>query len=190
MSKRSPEQEPRRTTLLTLFCLMEQELSGYTLRQQLESWGIAEYLPVSPAAIYRSLDRLQKQGLLESRVEKRGKYPSSKLYRITPAGRQAYRELMLEQGRFFRSQYACNMMVGLNAYLSMEQNIDLAHAWQTAAKSRLRELETRLSSYGKRPGKPYAEWLLLDHEIHMLKAEIRWMAKFIELVKETHKKTP
>jgi DNA-binding PadR family transcriptional regulator len=182
MSKRSPEQEARRTALLTLFCLMEQELSGYSLRQQLESWGIAEYLPVSPATIYRSLDRLEKQGLLTSREEKLSKYPSAKLYQITSAGKQAYRDMMLEQGRFFRSQYSCNMMVGLNAYLSAEQKIELARNWQTDARNFLRTLELRFKTYSKRPGKPYAEWLLLDHEMHMLKAEIRWMSKFIALV--------
>jgi DNA-binding PadR family transcriptional regulator len=183
MSKRSPEQEGQRTALLTLFCLMEQELSGYSLRQQLESWGISEYLPVSPATIYRSLDRLEKQGLLESREEKRGKYPSAKLYRITQAGKQAYTEMMLEQGRFFRSRHASNMLVGLNAYLPLKQKTDLVHTWQAEAKNLLRALEARLKTYSKRPGKPYAEWLLLDHEMHMLKAEIRWMAKFIQLVK-------
>lgn len=184
MSKRSPEQESRRTALLTIFCLMEQELSGYSLRQQLDSWGIAEYLPVSPATIYRSLDRLEKQGLLASREEKLSKYPSAKLYRITPAGKQAYADMMLEQGRFFRSQHACNMMVGLNAYLPPEQKIELARTWQKDAQNYLCTLELRLKTYSKRPGKPYAEWLLLDHEIHMLKADILWMAKFISLVEE------
>ena len=184
MKKRNPELEARRTTLIALFCLMEEELSGYSLRQKLKSWGISEYLPISPATIYRSLARLANEGLLKSREEKKGNYPVATIYKITSLGKRMYRKLLTEEAEFSRSAYACSVFVGLAAYIPVKERIRLIHQWQKNISTLIHDLQQRLDNHDPEQtyGKPYAEWLLLDHEIQLLKAETVWLDKYCQLL--------
>ena len=49
------------------------------------------------------------------------------------------------------------------------------------------DLDARIKDTTKGPGhtygKPFSEWLLLDHERDMLKAELAWMDKYLEIGK-------
>ncbi|MBU0676621.1 MAG: PadR family transcriptional regulator [Verrucomicrobia bacterium] len=184
MSRRNPEEEARRTELIALFCLMEDELSGYSLRGRLEEWKISEYLPVSPATIYRSLTRMEEEGLLKSRTVKQGKYPEATVYRITAAGKKHYEVLLHEEGKFARSAYGNNILLGVGSYLPPEVRTALIRQWQKDARAEIKELDKRINDYsGDTYGKPYAQWLLMHHEMHMLTAEIEWMDTYCGLLK-------
>ncbi len=184
MQRRSPEQEARRTSLIALFCLMERDLSGYSLRRLLKRWRMTEYLRISPATIYRSLTRLQEQSLVESRVEQNQNYPPATVYCITEDGKQAYREYLREEAAFSRSEYAVDLFLGLCAYLPASERIGLVRAWKQGASETVDRLQARVDKQDvpETYGKPYAEWLLLHHEIHQLKAEMQWMDHYITLI--------
>jgi DNA-binding PadR family transcriptional regulator len=184
MHRKSPEEEGLLSALIALFCVYEVSLSGYGVRAKLKDWNIEEFLSVSPATIYRSLARLEAGGLLKSRIKKNGRYPASREYGVTPAGRLRYRELMQQQATFERGTHPLIALVGLGSFLKPAQRIDLARAWADQAERQCADLEKRLSDHrvGQTYGKPFAEWLLLDHEIARLKADIRWLKKYIRLL--------
>lgn len=182
MAARNPEQELRKTRIISLFCLMETDLSGYSLKQMLASWNISEYLSLSPATIYRSLTKLHKDGYLSAQKVKQGNYPTSTIYSITDSGRELYRTLLEEEARFDRTSYQENTFIGLSSFLPYEERVRLTTQRIEEAGRLLVDLCKRLDTYKNQQGKPYAEWLLLDHEITMLQAQIKWLTRFLELV--------
>ncbi|KUI14784.1 putative transcriptional regulator [Mycolicibacterium flavescens] len=70
----------------------EHELSGYDIRKWIE-WSM-RFFYGSPAysQIYSELKKLERLGLLSSRVESTGGTRNRRLYRITPAGLEAVRK--------------------------------------------------------------------------------------------------
>lgn len=172
----------RRTCIISLFCLLEEDLNGYHLKQRLEQWHVLEHIAVSPATIYKALGVLETEGLLESRVVKKGKYPPSTVFTINEKGRAFYEELLEEEANFTRTEFSEHIFVGMCAFLAVPERIRLARKRKEQARRHLKPLQQSLDEYGKMKGKPYAEWLLLDHEIHMVKAQIAWLDHFIDLL--------
>ena len=182
MATRNPTEEWRRTCIISLFCLMEDELNGYNLKQRLKKWRIHKHLPVSPATIYRALGKLEEQGCLLSRSVKNGNYPPSTVFQITEAGKQRYQELLEEESNFTRTEFSEHVFIGMCSYLPREERKRMARKRKQDALRHLKKLQQKLDNYEQEEGKPYAEWLLLDHEIHMVQAQITWLDHFIDLL--------
>lgn len=184
MLRKSPEEEGLLSSMIALFCVYELALSGYGVRTKLKEWKIGGYLSISPATIYRSLAKMEDKGLLKSRMEKNGRYPASRVFSITPSGRKRYRELMKQISAFDRSTHSLVALIGLGSYLPPSQRSVLAQAWIHDAEKECAGLEQRLKDHekGTTYGKPFAEWLLIDHEIARLKADIRWIVKYVSLL--------
>ena len=182
MATRNPNEEGRRTCIISLFCLMEDELNGYNLKQRLKKWRIHKHLPVSPATIYRALGKLEEQGCLKSREVRNGNYPPSTVFRITDTGRKMYEELLEEEANFTRTEFSEHVFIGMCSYLPEDERKRLARKRKQDARRHLKKLQQKLDSYDHEQGKPYAEWLLLDHEIHMVNSQISWLDRFIDLL--------
>jgi DNA-binding PadR family transcriptional regulator len=74
---------------IVLGVLARQPASGYDLRAWLEEHGTFLGYRISLSPIYRTLARLQACGYLTFTVEDRRNGPDAKVYRLTPAGRDA-----------------------------------------------------------------------------------------------------
>ena len=187
MAKRSPLLEARRSELIILLILMEQQCSGYEIRAMIHDWHIDRFLPVSATTIYRALQRLADDGCLLGKSHKSGKYPVSIVYAITDKGKERYREHILAESGFNRTGYSLDAFLGLASYLDENIRIRVVRDWQTSAEKRIEELniliDDRVHGPGHTYGKPYSEWLLLDHERDMLKAEMIWMEKFTKITR-------
>jgi DNA-binding PadR family transcriptional regulator len=183
MAKRSPVLEARRSELIVLFLLMDLDRSGYEIRTLIRTWNIERYLPVSPTTIYRALERLAREGFVCGESRKSGRYPVSTVYAITEKGRQRYKEHILAESLFARTSYSLDSFLGLANFLTHDERQQVVHEWQDAARARVAGLDARIEDKVPGPGhtygKAYPEWLLLDHERDMLKAEIAWMDKYV-----------
>lgn len=81
--------------LLILWLLSERPLHGYRIKKILEDGGLAFWYPVEFASIYSALRTLAKEGwVIEEETEREGGRPPRTRYRITPSGRDHYRELL------------------------------------------------------------------------------------------------
>jgi DNA-binding PadR family transcriptional regulator len=180
MHRRTPEAESRRSALIALFCIAGSPQSGYGVRRLIKEWRMEEYLSASPATIYRSLARLAKQGYLSSKIMRNGRYPKSKVFEITPAGHAYYGKLIRQEAEFQRTAHAISPFLGLATRLSRAERNKLAQAWKDAASAQIKALQARIDDHrpGKTYGKSYAEWLMLHHEAHQLRAEIRWIKHY------------
>ena len=184
MQKKNKAAEANRASLIVLFCLLERDLSGYALRQLLREWNVTNYVRISPATIYRTLARLEQDGKLSSRTEQKGNYPPATVYSITKEGRLLYEELMRHEGEYVRAAWPSHLLLSCGSYLPVEERIKMIRNWQHGARRTVQRLRQKVESReaGDTYGKPYAEWLLLHHEIHLVEAEIDWMDHYCDLL--------
>ncbi len=67
--------------------LQIQPMTGYDLKTSCFNDSISHFWPADQAQIYRTLDKLAEQGLVESKMEYQDERPNRKVYSITQAGR-------------------------------------------------------------------------------------------------------
>ena len=185
MSKRSPALESRRSELIVLLLLMEADRTGYEIRSLIREWNIDRYLPVSPTTIYRALQRLEAEGCLTSQPRQLGRSPVSTVYSITAKGKKKYRSHLLAEGVFARTAFSLDPFLGLASFLDNAGRRAVVGEWKRAAQKRYEEVDAAIKDKSRGPGhtygKAFPEWLLLDHERDMLKAELAWMDKYLEI---------
>ena len=185
MSKRSPALESSRSELIVLLLLMEADRTGYEIRSLIREWNIDRYLPVSPTTIYRALQRLEAVGCLTSQPRQLGRYPVSTVYSITAKGKRRYRGHLLAESVFARTAFSLDPFLGLAAFLDNDTRREVVGEWKQAARKRYEEVVAAIKDKSRGPGhtygKVFSEWLLLDHERDMLKAELAWMDKYLEI---------
>ena len=71
-----------------LAALLEGEASGYDLAKVFDV-SVANFWSATPQQLYRELDRLAEDGLIEARVVEQLRRPNKRLFALTPNGRQA-----------------------------------------------------------------------------------------------------
>lgn len=74
-----------------LAALLDSEASGYDLAKGFDA-SVANYWMATPQQLYRELDRLAVEGLIEARVVEQERRPNKRVYTLTDAGRDAVRE--------------------------------------------------------------------------------------------------
>ncbi len=181
MATRNPREEGRRSELLVLFCLMSRPMSGYGIRKLMRLWHMGTCLRLTPTTVYRALERLRKMGCLTATRERNSRFPISTVFEMTDAGRERYRQLIYESARFRRTPHALGEFLGLATRLPPAERRTLAEEWRKAAQAAIREIDglIRDKTPGRTYGKPFAEWLMLDHERALLRAEIAWLKKYV-----------
>ncbi|MER7721371.1 PadR family transcriptional regulator [Streptomyces flaveolus] len=70
-----------------LAALLEGEASGYELSKVFDV-SLANFWPATPQQLYRELDRLAGEGLIESRTVPQERRPTKRLFSLTKAGRE------------------------------------------------------------------------------------------------------
>ncbi len=81
---------------LCLSILIDQDASGYEIRKMCTEGECSYFVEASFGSIYPALAKLEDDGLVTSRVEHQSGKPSKKIYSITPAGRSAFVDSLLE----------------------------------------------------------------------------------------------
>jgi DNA-binding PadR family transcriptional regulator len=73
-----------------LAALLEGESSGYDLAKGFDA-SVANFWMATPQQLYRELDRLAEQGLIQARVVHQERRPNKRMYSLTESGREAIR---------------------------------------------------------------------------------------------------
>ncbi len=74
-----------------LTALLEREYSGYDLAKEFDA-SVANFWMATPQQLYRELDRLAVQGLIQARIVHQERRPNKRMFSLTEAGRDAIRE--------------------------------------------------------------------------------------------------
>lgn len=81
-----------------LAALLEGEASGYELSKAFDV-SFANFWPATPQQLYRELERLAQDGLVEARVVQQERRPNKRMFTLTEAGRDDLRAFAVEPPR-------------------------------------------------------------------------------------------
>ncbi|MBG0826849.1 PadR family transcriptional regulator [Planomonospora sp. ID67723] len=78
--------------------LLEGEASGYDLAKGFDA-SVANFWMATPQQLYRELEKMEADGLVEARVVQQERRPNKRLFSLTEAGRRALSEFTSEPSR-------------------------------------------------------------------------------------------
>ncbi|BBZ46559.1 PadR family transcriptional regulator [Mycobacterium parmense] len=172
-----------------LAALLEGESSGYDLAKGFDA-SVANFWMATPQQLYRELDRLAEQGLIEARVVQQGRRPNKRMFSLTEAGRDAIRHYTTTAPR--PSAIRDELMVKVQAAdagdaRAVRDFIAERLQWATAKLQRYQRLRARLLegrdeedylAHAERVG-PY---LTLMRGISFEEENIRWAERALTVL--------
>jgi len=164
--------------LAILSLIAEKPHHGYEIEQVIDARGMREWTEVGFSSIYYILKKLEGQGLIESRAEpSKGRGPGRKVYRLTPAGRAAWRQAALASLANPERAYSA-FQLGL-ANLPAIPATDAIQALQTYGellRSRLDHVRQRRDQAGAEL--PLHVAAMFDLSLTLIEAELQWVQRF------------
>lgn len=162
--------------LATLGLLQRQPLHGYRLKQQLELF-MSGCISVNYGAIYPLLKRLEERGAITVHAEDSGEGACGrKVYSVTEAGRQLWKQKMLEHPQESWVNARSRFMIKFFFFSQLQppERIKLI-------QHRLMLCQLRLESKEMQPLSSDAyEASVWQHITGVLQSEIRWLQEQLE----------
>ena len=154
--------------LLLLGILRQQEMHGYQLNEFIDA-NLSLCTDLKKPTAYFLLDKMAAEGWITAEQEQEGNRPPRRVYRLTPAGEQAYEQLLRENLSEYQSAVFPGDM-GLAFLDSMKPEDALA-----LLQKQRDELAARLTQFENIPDHGGSLNLIFEHQIHHLKAELAWL---------------
>jgi DNA-binding PadR family transcriptional regulator len=170
-----------RVSIMIIGLLMESEKHGYELVREMEERGMLRWTSASKVAVYKSLEKLERESYLSSWVEKSGKSPERRVYAVTAEGEERLRDLVYELCSS-REPIRLETSVGLAfiGHLGEEEARD-------ALERRLQYIEGQVKRLGGErdileglAGDMHME--IIEHELAAYKGEARWLRGLINII--------
>lgn len=162
-----------------LSLVAEASRHGYEIEQVIEMRGMREWTEVGFSSIYYLLNKLEKKGLVKSRMEQAaGKGPARKVYEVTEDGRKTYFEKTLEALSVPQNNYN-PLMLGLANFpaVGREAARQALAARQASLTAELAQVQERWQVQRPMPDFVAA---MFDYSVTMISAEIEWLKKYRE----------
>jgi DNA-binding PadR family transcriptional regulator len=163
--------------LAILSLVAEKPRHGYKIECVIEERGMREWTEIGFSSIYYLLKKLEKEGLLEGRMEATGRGPARKVYRATPAGMKVHKEGVIEALSIPQPCYP-PLQLGLASLpgLTRQEALDSLRKYQQALLQQLEHVHERWEP--QRP-LPYFVDAMFEHSIALTEAELQWIEKLI-----------
>ena len=157
---------------------------GYSILNHVRESGSDEWVEFSRAGLYKTLDKLEKEGYLEKRLEQEGGRPPRKMYSITSDGSSALDQYLTDGFDFnFPVKYE------LDAYLvtAVAAAPDAGALAQTIRKRR-EAVEKQLVALNEewpedKDSYPFIVYTLFKRRVDALESESRWLSWFEDVLK-------
>jgi DNA-binding PadR family transcriptional regulator len=169
--------------LVVLGLLSEKPMYGYQLHQEIERTEMEHWAQVNLASMYNTLNRLQKEKLIEGKEEKPGKMPERKVYHITPKGKERLGELV-EMALNEQKMPQDDFVVGV-AFLQTLSRNKILNAL-SKRREQLKKVIQRIKKIYRDGGDkmPFNWKFMLGKGIYYLRLEIRHLNELMRLVKK------
>lgn len=170
--------------LAILTLVAEQPRHGYEIEQLLEQRGMREWTEVGFSSIYYLLKKLERDGLIEGRLEEAQRGPARKVYHLTPAGGEARSSGVMEALSVPQRCYPA-VMLGLSSLpaVPVPQAVDALQKYRAGLLERQAQLRDKWSS--QQP-LPYFVDAIFTYSLALLEAEIKWVGDFITRLEKEH----
>ena len=171
--------------LLLLGLLMRQEMHGYELNHFLEH-RLDSLFSLSRSTAYFLLDRLAQRGLVEAELEREGRRPERRVYRLTPDGRSAFQSALREHLSDYQpGRYPDEVGLLFLAMLPIREQKSLLQGKLKVVQERRGWAEERRTAHEGSP----ARWML-GHRVAHLQAEERWLQETLAELDSTSSVAP
>lgn len=136
--------------------LLEGEASGYDLAKSFDA-SVANFWMATPQQIYRELDKMAAEGLVQPRLVRQDRRPNKRLFSLTEAGRRALYEFTAEPPRpvAIREELMVQVQaVDAGDVEAVKHSLRERMSWAEAKVARFERLRARLLN-----GRNEAEYL-------------------------------
>ena len=124
-----------------LAALLEGEASGYQLSKRFDV-SVANFWSATPQQLYRELERLEADGLVQARLVEQRRRPNKRVFTLTAAGRQELHDFTAEPAK--PSALRDDLAVKLQAV-----DVGDAEAVREALAIRLEQARAKLALYDR-----------------------------------------
>jgi DNA-binding PadR family transcriptional regulator len=168
--------------LAILTLVAEQPRHGYEIEQVIEERGMREWTEVGFSSIYYLLKKLERDGLIEGRLEEAQRGPARKVYHLTSAGGEALQRGLLEALSIPQRGYP-SILLGVASLPAVPapQAADALQEYRTALLERQTQLQKKWR--GQQP-LPYFVDATFTYGLALLEAEIKWVGDLITQLEE------
>jgi DNA-binding PadR family transcriptional regulator len=166
-----------------------QPMSGYDLKKFFDQ-SVAHFWSATQSHIYKALEELEKDGMVESQVIQQAGKPNRKQYKITEAGRTELRRWVSTPLPVELKREAWLIQVFFAHHLANEE---IAHLFENrierlhASLSECQRAQEYIDENEKHVGQKRLSslWqLTLDYGIDYFEHEIRWLEKMLPVVRQ------
>ena len=168
--------------LAILSLVAEQPRHGYEIERVIEERGMREWTEIGFSSIYYLLKKLEREGMIAGQLEEAERGPARKVYRPTPAGRDALRAGVLDALSVPRRCYL-PLQLGLANLpgTSPAEALAALRQYRDSLAGRLEHVQVHRES--QRP-LPYFIDAMFDHSVTMIQAELEWITQFISQLED------
>ncbi|MFI2435823.1 PadR family transcriptional regulator [Streptomyces sp. NPDC018693] len=173
-----------------LAALLEGEASGYELSKVFDV-SLANFWPATPQQLYRELERLAREGLIEARMVEQERRPNKRMFSLTEAGREDLRAFAAAPPRR-PTAIRDELMIKIQAGDGVDPDttralIEERMTWargKLARYQRVRErlLEGRTEDEYLREAERIGPYLTLMAGIAFEEENLRWCARVLDVV--------
>ncbi|MFA6470608.1 MAG: PadR family transcriptional regulator [Candidatus Latescibacterota bacterium] len=156
---------------------------GYNILSHVKESRSDEWVNFSRAGLYKTLDRLEKSGLLKKTFEQNGSWPLRKVYHITQAGEKALDEFLNKDFNFnFQTKYELDAYLVAAVAGSPDAQILLETVRKRiiAARRQIEELEHEWPE--DKDSYPFIVYVLYKRRLEFLKSELEWLLWFEDIL--------
>lgn len=172
-----------------LTALLEREYSGYDLAKEFDA-SVANFWMATPQQLYRELDRLAEQGLIQARVVHQERRPNKRMFSLTDIGREAITQLTAKAPK--PSMMRDDLMIKVAAAdagdtRAVRDSIAERLQWAQAKLERYERLRTRLLAGRSEEefvtdAERVGPYLTLLRGISFEQENIRWAERALKII--------
>ncbi|MGV0070413.1 PadR family transcriptional regulator [Mycobacterium colombiense] len=172
-----------------LAALLEGESSGYDLAKDFDA-SVANFWPATPQQLYRELDRLAEEGLIQARIVQQERRPNKRMFSLTRAGRDAIRQFTAKAPKpsVIRDELMVKLQAADAGDTQAVHDFILARLqWSTAKLQRYERLRARILD-GRDEEEHFAQaerigpYLTLLRGIAFEEENIRWAERVLPVI--------
>jgi DNA-binding PadR family transcriptional regulator len=154
--------------LLLLGLLSANDMHGYRLHEYANQ-AMGMYTDIKKSTIYYTLDGLEKEGYIEQEIEREGKRPERRVYRITSRGREYFLELLRRNlVSYNRTYYDDDIGIAFVHQLTPQEAHRLLAEKREQVQQTLKELR-------EQPKFNKSQRYVVSHNIAHLEADLAWI---------------
>jgi len=162
--------------------IAEKPQYGYELNHVIKARGMRHWTEIGFSSIYYVLNKLEKRGLVQSKVEKQESIPTRRVYSITKKGKEQLKKSLVEILAKPKRRFSD---VDLGMSNLMHLNKDEALVCFKSYLEQLTNEESELKSFWQAQGGeklPFFMTALFTRPLMHRQVEIEWVKQFISTI--------